>query len=255
MRRIIAFIVAAFALVVGVEAAHAAIQVHVDIARQRMVVKENGSTVAVWSVSTARSGKITPAGQFRPYTMRRSHFSSLYNNAPMPHAIFFRGHYAIHGTNQVRRLGSPASAGCIRLSPANAARLFAMVERHGMSRTRISITRSLPSSSALAQEMDRGRNVAVAAAEAPARRAVHRADRQERQATQRSTQRTEATGTRGTERRVTVARAVERMSGGASSGSGTGGTTAGGGAASGPTWDGGGAAFWPPNARLRGALN
>jgi hypothetical protein len=49
----------------------------------------------------------------------------------MPHSIFFYGQYAIHGTNAVGRLGRPASHGCVRISPANAAMLFAMVRRQG----------------------------------------------------------------------------------------------------------------------------
>ena len=57
--------------------------------------------------------------------------SAKYNNAPMPHSIFFYGQYAIHGTNAVGALGSPASHGCIRLSPAHAAMLFAMVQAQG----------------------------------------------------------------------------------------------------------------------------
>jgi len=57
--------------------------------------------------------------------------SAKYNNAPMPHSIFFYGQYAIHGTGAVGALGRPASHGCIRLSPANAATLFAMVQAQG----------------------------------------------------------------------------------------------------------------------------
>ena len=57
--------------------------------------------------------------------------SAKYGNAPMPHSIFFHGQYAIHGTMAVGNLGRPASHGCVRISPANAATLFAMVERQG----------------------------------------------------------------------------------------------------------------------------
>jgi hypothetical protein len=51
----------------------------------------------------------------------------------MPHSIFFtkRGH-AIHGSYDTKRLGSPASAGCVRLHPDNAAQLFALVEERGV---------------------------------------------------------------------------------------------------------------------------
>lgn len=117
----------------------AGISVEVDIRSQRMTVSEDGAVVAVWPVSTARRGKVTPTGQWRPVSMRRIHYSSLYDNAPMPYAIFFSGNYAIHGTTAVRQLGRPASAGCVRLSPAHARELFAMVQRRGMAATRIAI--------------------------------------------------------------------------------------------------------------------
>ena len=49
----------------------------------------------------------------------------------MPHSIFFRGGYAIHGSNATGALGRPASHGCVRLSPANAARLYQIVQNEG----------------------------------------------------------------------------------------------------------------------------
>ena len=49
----------------------------------------------------------------------------------MPHAIFFYYGFAIHGTNQVRHLGSPASHGCVRLAPQNATKLFNLMRAEG----------------------------------------------------------------------------------------------------------------------------
>lgn len=135
------------AVIVGVfvgTAAEAAIQIHVDQTNQRMTVRENGEIVAQWPVSTARKGKITHNGNFRPQSLRQRHFSSLYNNAPMPYSIFYSGNFAIHGTTAVRQLGRPASAGCVRLHTDNARTLFQMVQRHGMGRTRITITGRAP---------------------------------------------------------------------------------------------------------------
>ena len=57
----------------------------------------------------------------------------------MPYSVFFHKDYAIHGTNSIRRLGRPASHGCVRLHPANARKLFNLVEKHGKSRSRIVI--------------------------------------------------------------------------------------------------------------------
>ena len=45
----------------------------------------------------------------------------------MPYSIFLSGGYAIHGSYEISHLGSPASHGCIRLHPENAAVLFALV--------------------------------------------------------------------------------------------------------------------------------
>ena len=86
--------------------------IQIDLSDQRMQVMEGDALVNEWPVSTARAGKRTPVGDFTPYLLKRRHFSSLYNNAPMPYSIFFKGNYAIHGTDQIDRLGSPASAGC-----------------------------------------------------------------------------------------------------------------------------------------------
>jgi hypothetical protein len=57
----------------------------------------------------------------------------------MPYSIFFHGHFAIHGTNQIKRLGRPASKGCVRLHPRDAAVLFNLVQKQGMAKTRIII--------------------------------------------------------------------------------------------------------------------
>jgi lipoprotein-anchoring transpeptidase ErfK/SrfK len=72
--------------------------------------------------------------------MARRWFSRKYYNSPMPHAIFFYHGFAIHGTYDLARLGGPASHGCVRLHPSNAAALFALVERRGRHNTRIVIS-------------------------------------------------------------------------------------------------------------------
>jgi lipoprotein-anchoring transpeptidase ErfK/SrfK len=63
--------------------------------------------------------------------MYKRYFSKKYNGSPMPYSIFFRGGYAVHGTNAVSQLGRPASHGCVRLRTKNAARLYSLVKRHG----------------------------------------------------------------------------------------------------------------------------
>ncbi|CUX80272.1 MAG: hypothetical protein HLUCCA05_09690 [Roseibaca calidilacus] len=113
----------------------------VSISEQKMYVYRHGTLLHEWPVSTARPGKITPTGQWRPQLLSKHHRSSRYNNAPMPYAIFYSGHYAIHGTDQVSRLGHPASAGCVRLDPENASLLFDMVREEGMDQTRVIVVR------------------------------------------------------------------------------------------------------------------
>ena len=81
-----------------------------------------------WRVSTARKGYYTPTGTFHPYSLQLMHYSKKYDNAPMPHSIFFSGGYAIHATPHIGNLGRPASHGCVRLHPANAATLYSIVK-------------------------------------------------------------------------------------------------------------------------------
>ena len=120
--------------------ASASVQVSISLASQRMNVSVDGAPYATWPISTGRQGYGTPAGTYRPQSLRPFHRSSRYNWAPMPHSIFFYHGFAIHGTNEVRNLGRPASHGCIRRSPGNAKNLYGLVSRHGMNNTRITIT-------------------------------------------------------------------------------------------------------------------
>ncbi|EBA07552.1 L,D-transpeptidase [Sagittula stellata] len=112
----------------------------VDISSQTMTVIYNGQVAYQWPVSTARNGKYTPRGAWSAKWLSRNHKSSLYNNAPMPYAIFFNGNYAIHGTDQISRLGRPASAGCVRLHPEHAAVLFGLTQQVGKQNMRVVIT-------------------------------------------------------------------------------------------------------------------
>jgi len=105
----------------------------VDKSDQKLHLYENGLKKYSWEVSTARKGKVTPTGTWNAQWLSKHHKSSIYNNAPMPYAIFYDGNFAIHGTDQIGRLGTPASSGCVRLHPENAAVLYAMVEQAGKS--------------------------------------------------------------------------------------------------------------------------
>ncbi len=121
-------------------ATRAGVLIHVHRASQTLSVFVDGELYATWRVSTARRGYRTPAGTFHPSRLETVWYSSKYDNAPMPHAIFFAGGYAIHGTTAIRSLGRPVSHGCIRLHPAHARELFDLVRSHGRSATRIVIS-------------------------------------------------------------------------------------------------------------------
>jgi hypothetical protein len=107
------------------------VEINIDLGSQTMTVHSGSGETYVWPISSGKAGHATPNGVFRPRAMYAMVHSAKYNNAPMPHSIFFYGQYAIHGTNAVGNLGRPASHGCVRISPANAAMLFAMVQRQG----------------------------------------------------------------------------------------------------------------------------
>ena len=111
----------------------------VSISAQTMQVFHEGRHLFTWPVSTAKPGKITPTGVYKPEVLSKNHRSRLYGGAPMPFAIFYDGNYAIHGTDQIKRLGKPASHGCVRLDPKNAAILFQMVKAEGLGNTRVEI--------------------------------------------------------------------------------------------------------------------
>lgn len=113
--------------------------VRISITEQRLRVYHEGRALYVWPVSTAKSPKVTPPGSFTPEYLSRDHRSKLYDNAPMPWSIFYHGNYAIHGTNQIKKLGKPASHGCVRLHPDNARILFRMVRAEGLENTRVVI--------------------------------------------------------------------------------------------------------------------
>ena len=111
--------------------------INIDLASQSMTVSEYGEQLYSWVVSTAAYGYRTPTGTFKPTWMSKMWYSRQYDNAPMPHAVFFHQGVAIHATYATRSLGRPASHGCVRLAPKNAATLYKLVSSHGKERTQI----------------------------------------------------------------------------------------------------------------------
>ena len=137
------FAVAALAIVLSISLqvgdALAGVRIKTNLSSQTMTVSVNGRVKHRWRISSGKRGHRTPTGTYGPTRMYREYYSRKYDNSPMPHSIFFRGGYAIHGTGYTRSLGRPASHGCIRLHPSNARRLYNLVRAHGRGNTRISI--------------------------------------------------------------------------------------------------------------------
>ncbi len=113
----------------------------VDISEQRMKVFVNGVHKHTFKVSTGGRGYITPTGSWKPTRMHKMWHSRKYDMTPMPHSIFFYRGYAVHATNAIKRLGRPASHGCVRLHPKNARKFFKLVLAAGRANTKITITK------------------------------------------------------------------------------------------------------------------
>jgi hypothetical protein len=156
------FLVAFTALtLLASSAVQAKVAITVDKDSQRMTVAVDGVERYHWPVSSGLPSYETPNGSFRTFRMEADHFSKEFDDAPMPHAIFFtkQGH-AIHGTDSVSRLGNPASHGCVRLSRDNASTLYALVQQEGVLNTTVTLSGS--SQVALARNPRPRTNTAVA---------------------------------------------------------------------------------------------
>lgn len=123
--------------------AQAAVSILVDKDAQQMTVSVDGVPRYTWPVSSGNPSHETPNGTFQTFRMEADHYSKEFDDAPMPNAIFFtkKGH-AIHGTDAVGRLGTPVSHGCVRLSRANALKLWDLVKTEGLLNTRVTLTGS-----------------------------------------------------------------------------------------------------------------
>jgi lipoprotein-anchoring transpeptidase ErfK/SrfK len=132
------FLIAGLILLNAGSACAAQVFVSINESSQEMTVSIDGQQQYVWPVSTGITRYATPTGTYKPFRMEEDHFSQEWDDAPMPHSIFFTpwGH-AIHGTEHVDNLGRRASHGCVRLAPEDAATLYALVEEAGMANTTV----------------------------------------------------------------------------------------------------------------------
>jgi hypothetical protein len=144
--------------------ASANILVTIDKSAQQMSVAVDGAPRYTWPISTGRPGYDTPNGSYKPNRMDADHFSQEWDNAPMPHTIFFDLHgHAIHGFFDVKHLGRAVSHGCVRLSPDHAATLFNLVKSEGMANTSVVVAGRTPG----------GDNVPVARSHLPENETVY----------------------------------------------------------------------------------
>src|SRR5207244_3148253 len=155
------YLAVAAAMLFAGHSAQANVAITIDKNAQTMTVAVDGVERYRWPVSTGIPSRETPNGSFRAFRMEEDHYSKEFDDAPMPHSIFFTkiGH-AIHGTDSVNRLGSPASHGCVRLSRENASKLWDLVKQEGVLNTTVTLTGS--SQVALARNPRPRANTAVA---------------------------------------------------------------------------------------------
>ncbi len=122
-----------------------AVLVYIDKTNQQMTVSLDGVERYRWPVSTGRAGYSTPSGTYTATSMNEIWYSKEWDNAPMPHSIFFmRDGHAIHGSYDVKNLGKPVSHGCVRISPENASILYDLVQENGLENTKVILAGSNP---------------------------------------------------------------------------------------------------------------
>ena len=155
------FVYATATLLVFCSVAKADVVINIDKTNQNMTVFVNGIETYEWLVSTGTYGYDTPNGDYYVTGMHEVWYSRTYDDAPMPHSVFFTnsGH-AIHGTTEVGTLGLPASHGCVRLHPDNAVILFDLIQNEGQEETRIVVSGHIGTVTA---EQDRPRSKAEVA--------------------------------------------------------------------------------------------
>jgi len=137
MRSLRSLLISALFIALSTIPATAGILARIDLGEQQMQVFVDGKLRYTWPISSGRRGYETPTGSFRPKRLEREWYSTKYDYSAMPYSVFFKGGYAIHGG--YRRVGGPASHGCIRLTTGNARTLFELIEARGPRSTRIVI--------------------------------------------------------------------------------------------------------------------
>lgn len=103
-----------------------AVEIVVSLPQQRAYIYRGGTLIGVSTVSTGMAGHRTPTGRFPIMQKRRTHFSNLYNNAPMP----FMQRLTMDGIALHAGVipGYAASHGCVRFPYQMASNVFGVTE-------------------------------------------------------------------------------------------------------------------------------
>lgn len=103
-----------------------AVEIVVSLPQQRAYIYRANTLIGVTTVSTGRPGHRTPTGRYPIMEKRRTHFSSIYDGAPMPFMQrLTMGGIALHA-GEIPNY--PASHGCVRLPYAMAQNLFGVTQ-------------------------------------------------------------------------------------------------------------------------------
>ncbi len=127
------------------QAKNSSVQITVNLTKQKLLmITPSGKKVL--TISSGKKNHLTPGSGscFAPDFIEKEHYSSLYNNAPMPNSVFFNGDIAIHATENEKMLGKPASHGCIRLSLEDSKIVYQTVLKYGKKETSICVEGKAP---------------------------------------------------------------------------------------------------------------
>jgi lipoprotein-anchoring transpeptidase ErfK/SrfK len=101
-------------------------RVVIDLLTQMAYAYRGDTLVGATTISSAKSGMVTPLGFWSVLEKKKFHRSRKYNNAPMPFMQRLDEYgIALHGGANP---GYPASHGCVRLPMKFAEKLFALTK-------------------------------------------------------------------------------------------------------------------------------
>jgi lipoprotein-anchoring transpeptidase ErfK/SrfK len=115
---------------------------------QRLYLYVEGICVDTFKVSSGDAKHKTPnidrrpsGPQFTKYTSKKYPGGNYNGLGNMPYVLFVQGGYGIHGTTlgNIKKLGNPASHGCVRLHPDNAKIMFELIKAVGVQNTWVTI--------------------------------------------------------------------------------------------------------------------